>query len=178
MNSATHFDLWTVPLQTSGAGEPEAGTPQPFLRTRAIETYPAFSPDGRWLSYASNRSGSFEVYVRAFPDNGTEAPVSKNGGRSSHWTARGHELLYGTDDQRIMITRYRVQNGVFQADPPKPFTDLRLADEGVLPNFDVAPDGNRVVALLPASGGEPQAPNHVTFLLNFFDEVRRISRRP
>ena len=160
MSPATHFDLWTVPFQITFAGEPGAGTPQPFLQTRAVETYPAFSPDGRWLSNSSNQSGSFEVYVRAFPDNGVEVKASKGGGRSSHWTASGQELFYGTDDQRIMITRYRVQNGMFQADPPKLFSNTRVA------------------ALLPASGGEPQAQNHVTFLLNFFDEVRRVSSKP
>ncbi len=49
-----------------------------------------------------------------------------------------------------------------------------LADTGVLPGFDIAPDGERIAALLPAARPEDQqTANHVTFVLNFADEVRR-----
>ena len=41
--------------------------------------YPSFSPDGRWITYASNESGAWEVYVRRFPDNGTKVRVSSSG---------------------------------------------------------------------------------------------------
>src|SRR5262249_13931094 len=123
--------------------------------------------------YASIQSGSFEVYVRAFPDDGSEVQVSKGGGRVSYWRVHGGELLYSTDDQRIMAATYRINDGVFRAEPPPLWSQTRLADTGVLPNFDVAADG-RIAALLPASAAnERQSPNHVTFLMNFFDELRR-----
>jgi serine/threonine-protein kinase len=32
------------------------------------EIGPALSPDGKWLAYASNESGRYEVYVRPYPD--------------------------------------------------------------------------------------------------------------
>ena len=155
-------------------GELRAGKPEPFLRTQSIETYPAFSPDGHWLAYASNQSGTFEVYVRAFPDNGAQVQISSGGGRIPRWSRRGGDLFYSTDDQRIMVAAYRVNGGSFQADSPRLWSQRRLGDTGVLPNFDVAPDGRRVAALLPvASPAEQQAQNHVTFLMNFFEEVRR-----
>ena len=73
-----------------------------------------------------------------------------------------------------MVAAYRVKRGSFQADSPRLWSQRRLGDTGVLPNFDVAPDGRRVAALLPAaSPAEQQAQNHVTFLMNFFEEVRR-----
>ena len=62
MDPATHFDLWTVPLEVRD-GNLIAGTPDPFLRTKAVETYPTFSPDGRWVAYVSLQSGAYEVYV-------------------------------------------------------------------------------------------------------------------
>jgi serine/threonine protein kinase/Tol biopolymer transport system component len=54
--------LWTVPLETEGAGL-RAGKPEVFLQTPADERNPSFSPDGRWLAYSSDESGTFQVYV-------------------------------------------------------------------------------------------------------------------
>ena len=49
-----------------------------------------------------------------------------------------------------------------------------FADTGVLPNFDVAPDGERILAFVAAARSEePQTVNHVTLMLNFSDEVHR-----
>ena len=52
------------------------------------------------------------------------------------------------------------------------WTSVRLADTAVLPNFDLAPDGKRVIALLPAPESL-ESENHATFVLDFVDEVRR-----
>lgn len=54
------------------------------------------------------------------------------------------------------------------------FVLVSLAETGVLHNFDLASDGRRVLALLPAREDQ-QTENHATFVLNFFDEVRRRS---
>ncbi|HTK40788.1 MAG TPA: protein kinase, partial [Gemmatimonadales bacterium] len=40
----------------------------PLLNSPAREVSPALSPDGRWLAYESDESGTSEVYVRPFPD--------------------------------------------------------------------------------------------------------------
>ena len=80
LGSSTGLDLWTVPVHVTAKGL-TAGTPEVFLQTRAFEVCPTFSPDGRWIVYGSNESGTWEVYVRAFPDNGTAVQVSNTGGR-------------------------------------------------------------------------------------------------
>jgi serine/threonine-protein kinase len=180
MGATTGFDVWTAPVETSNdqrAREIKVGVPKPFLQSPSFEVYPTFSPDGRWLAYGSNESGTTEVYVRAFPDNGTKVRVSDRGGRIPRWWPNGRGLLYRTDDQRLMTVTFFVENGRFIPGKPEPWTPLerdprRLADTGVLPNFDLAPDGSRVLALLP-SPEDQQTENHVTFLLNFFDEVQR-----
>jgi hypothetical protein len=46
---ATGFHLWTVPIQSSETGV-TAGKPEVFLQTAAYETYPSFSPDGKWIA--------------------------------------------------------------------------------------------------------------------------------
>ena len=51
----------------------------------------------------------------------------------------------------------------------------KIADTGLNGiNYDVAPDGKRIAALMPVEAPEAQqAQNHVIFLMNFFDELRR-----
>jgi len=168
----THLDLWTVPLQVA-ADVAVAGTPEPFLRTPAVESWPAFSPDGRWLAYGSSESGTFEVYVRAFPDDGHAVRISQGGGRAATWARNGRELLYGTDDGRVMVVGYTVVDGAFKATNPEQWTPVAMAAAGVLPTFDLAPNGERILALLPSPDARAApAPNHVTFISNLFEKLR------
>ena len=164
------FDLWTVPIEWTN-GRPKAGQPEPFLRTRAFEVYPSFSPDGRWIAYASNESGPWEIYVRRFPDDGTKVRVSTSGGVVPGWSANG-ELLFRNSAQQLMIATYKADGGSITVEPPKPLSQEPLADTGVLPNFDVGFHGKAVV-LLSASVADQQSPNHVTLVTGFSSEIRR-----
>ena len=112
--------------------------------------------------------------VRPFPNNGArEVQVSHGGGRIPRWLPNGHELLYRTDDQRLMVATYTVHGGSFVAEKPRPWWAGQLADTGVLSNFDLDQAG-RALALMPAARHEGrQSPNHATVTLNFSDEVRR-----
>lgn len=170
LSPTTGFDLWTVPIHSSESGL-SAGKPEVFLQTAAYETYPSFSPDGKWIAYGSNESGSWEVYVRAFPGTDKKVQVSIGGGRIPFWSPNGHELLYRTDDQRIMIRTYRMQGNSFVVQELRAWPASRLADTGVLANLDLTRDGRHFVVLTPAA--TPQSENHVTFMLNFPSEVRR-----
>jgi serine/threonine-protein kinase len=88
MDPETLYDLWTVPLENDGTGL-RAGKPEVFLQTPADERFPSFSPDGKWLAYVSSESGSFQVYVRAFPDTGGKWQISSDGGVYPMWSRRG-----------------------------------------------------------------------------------------
>jgi len=71
-----------------------------------------------------------------------------------------------------MVADYTVKGDTFAPGKPRVWSDKQLADTGV--NYDLAPDGKRVAALMPAEEtGAQQSPSQVTFLLNFFDELRR-----
>jgi len=172
-NPTTGFDLWTVPVTSSDKGL-EMGTPEPLSQAPAFEVYPSFSPDGRWITYASNESGTWEIYVRPFPEDGTKVRISNAGGVVPRWSPKTGELLYRTDKQKVMVAGYRVERGTFVTDAPRPWSADALADTGVLPNFDVGPDGERILALMPAVRPEAQQTvNHVTLMFNFADEIRR-----
>ena len=77
-----------------------AGKPEAFLRTSLDMREPEFSPDGRWLAYSSNESGEFQVYVRAFPDNGDKQPISSSGGHLPRWSRTGSELFFRNLDTK------------------------------------------------------------------------------
>jgi Tol biopolymer transport system component len=173
LNETTGFDLWTVRVSATPEGL-TAAEPELFLRTAAYETYPSFSPDGRWIAYGSGAFGRWDVYVRPFPNDGSNAVrVSDSGGRIPYWMPNGRELLYRTDDQRLMVAAYRVENRSFVVEKPREWSPLTLADTGVISNLDVDPDGTRVLTLLPATIEDRQSADHVTMVLNFGDEVRR-----
>jgi serine/threonine-protein kinase len=174
MDQNTGLDLWTVPLMSAGTGI-QAGTPERFFGTSAMEAYPAFSPDGGWIAYASNESGPYEVYVRRFPDDGTGAvQVSRGGGSVPHWSRQQPEIVYRTEDNRLMVTSYRIEGNRFIVESHQAWPSEPLADTGVLPNFDLTPDGAHVVALMPANPtSDRQAANHVTVVMNVFAEMRQ-----
>jgi serine/threonine-protein kinase len=158
-----------------------AGSPTYFLQAKAGVSYPAFSPDGRWLAYASSKeNGAYEVFVTDFPDHRTKYPVSNGGGTMPVWSRTAHELFYRTLSgcEKIMVTTYTINGGVFKAQTARLWSEQRLANTGLTPNFDVAPDGKRCVVLMPVPGSElPEAQSHVTLVMNFFDEVRRRAPR-
>jgi Tol biopolymer transport system component/predicted Ser/Thr protein kinase len=156
------------------SGQLRAGESQLFIQTTTGTVFPAFSPDGRWLAYADAAGGRYEVYVRSFPDNGTQVQVSNAGGLQPIWSRNGHELFYRTEDQRIMVANYTVKGNSFVADKPRLWFLRQLANIGLGGNYDVAADGKRLIALMLLENPAPRdTQNHVKFVLNFYDEVRR-----
>jgi serine/threonine-protein kinase len=172
--SGTTFDLWTAPLEDDSAGL-RAGKPEVFLQTPATERFPAFSPDGRWMAYASNESGTSQVYIRAFPDKGGKWQISSSDGSYPMWSRNGRDLFFETLDNHIMVAAYSVKGDSFVADKPRMWSETQLGGlVNSVKNVDLAPDGQRIVALIPVEASEAQkAQNHVIFLMNFSDELRR-----
>lgn len=172
-SAGTSWDLWTLPLESDGTTL-RGGKPEVFLQTPASERTPAISPDGRWVAYASNESGTFQVYVRGL--KGGRWQVSNGGAFLPVWSRTGRELFFETtNDDRIMVAIYAAKGDLFVADKPRLWSDKRLGGgANGERNFDLAPDGKRIVALFPADGKESQqTQSHVIFLENFFDELKR-----
>ena len=139
----TQSDLWALPLD----GE---RTPVPVVQTRFDDVQGKFSPDGRWLAYASNESGRYEVYVQAFPDPGGKSQVSTGGGNFPGWGRDGTELFYVAPDNQMMAARVQVARdgraltlGVpIALFPTRLFTGpAGIAGFGSRAQYAVAPDG-------------------------------------
>ncbi|MBL8292621.1 MAG: serine/threonine-protein kinase [Bryobacterales bacterium] len=172
-------DVFTLPVEAdSGPGAPgiRLGKAELFLGTAFNEFQPAFSPDGRWLAYASNESGTFEVYVRPFlmPGGGTGGrwQVSTGGGRWPRWSRDGRELLFLATDNRVMAAGYTAQGDTFAAAKPRVWTEARVRNFAGS-TYDIAPDGKRLAAMVADEGEVEKLPASLTFLMNFGDELRR-----
>jgi serine/threonine-protein kinase len=162
----------TVPIKNE-FGQLQAGEPQSYLQTYTANTFAAFSPDGRWLAYSDAEAGTYQAYVRAFPDNGTKVPISNAGGIGAIWSRTARELFYHDDDQRVMVVGYKVEGKTFIADKPRLWYRGQIANTGVSQNFDLVPDGKRLVALMPANAPSKGNQNHISIGVNFFEEIRR-----
>ena len=134
-----------------------------------------FSPDGRWIAYHSTESGRFEVFVRPFPGPGGKWQISTAGGSFATWSQKRHELFYVAPDNRIMVASYTVDGDSFKADKPRLWSEQAiLQNQAGFRSFDLHPDGDRIAAAVPA--GQPEEKlDRVTFIFNFFDELRRIA---
>ena len=130
-------ELWslTLPEMKSAA----------FLKTPSTLKNAHYSPDGKWVAYASNESGKWEVYVTSFPAAQGKWQVSSGGGEQPRWRGDGKELFYLSSDGKVMSVP--VTEGanfdvgapvpLFQANPREPVgTSEQLF-------YDVSRDGQR-----------------------------------
>src|SRR5258707_1166321 len=91
----------------------------PLLQTKFDERNGIVSPDGRWLAYESNSSGSFEIYVRPFPNvGGGQWQVSTAGGRQPLWARSGKELFYVAVDGALLRVPVEASGATWNAGTP------------------------------------------------------------
>ena len=83
----TGGDIWVLPLD-------EPAKAAPFVSTPYFERFPQFSPDGKWVAYASDESGATEIYVRAFPGGNPQVRISASNGDAPRWTRDGSQLFF------------------------------------------------------------------------------------
>lgn len=147
-----------------------SGSPISIARTKAIEFYPRFSPDGRWIAYGSAESGTYEVYVQPFPPTGGKWQISSGGGRFSRWRGDGRELFYLTPDRRIMAVDVSPTPSFAVGAPRLLFRveDARV-DSGSY-TYEVTRDGQRFLVNMLRRGASPTG---TTVVLNWAAGLRR-----
>jgi len=165
--SQTGFDLWTLPLGEMESDHPQPGKPEPLLVTPFNERWPMISPDGRWLAYESDESGRFEIYVRPLPGPGGKWQISTTGGDSVVWSKKAPELFYRSSEG-MMVATYTTNGEAFVVNKLR----LWVGKKDMGAYFDLAPDGKRF-AVAQTEASEQKGSQHVTFVQNFFDELRR-----
>ena len=112
--------------------------------------------------------------MQAFPDKSGKQQISSSGGLYPAWSRNGREIFFRDFKGRVMVASYTVDGDSFLPDKPRVWSEKRPAHFSSTRSYDPAPDGKRIVALMPAEGRQGQkSQDHVIFLLNFFDELRR-----
>jgi Tol biopolymer transport system component len=161
------LDLYLRPLE----GTTES---RPFLVTRFDEWSARFSPDSRWLAFASTEAGSPEIYVAPVQHAGDKVRISIGGGTTPRWRRDGRELFYVSADGRsIMTVPIQPAQGLKVGLPAPLFSvgDMPMSrDRGRNINYDVRPDGQRFLVSRPA--GEPSS-SRVTVVLNWLAALDR-----
>jgi serine/threonine-protein kinase len=136
-------DIWVI--DTVRGREPHA-----FLDSRFSERFPAFSPDGAWLAYASDESGRWEIYVRPYPGPGGRVQVSSDGGLEPLWSGDARELYYRTSSSMMAVPVGQDDGGLAFGRPQTLFDDPYMRPSKISPDvhsYDVAPDGSRFLMI-------------------------------
>ena len=163
VHPSTGFDIWVLRLADRKA--------QPFLRTPAEEAGPRFSPDGRWLVYASNESGRREVYVRPYPGPGGKWLISTEGGREPMWNRNGQELFY-RNAYKMMAVDVMTQP-TFSAGKPRVLFEGRYRQATpTYPQYDVTADGQRFL-MLKDEEQQQAAPAQISVVVNWIEDMKR-----
>jgi len=121
------------------------GEPSRFLTSKGSESNGQISPDGKWVAYASDESGNWEIYVTSFPSAAGKWQVSRGGGTEPRWRGDGGEIFY--IGPTGMLTAVSVNAaGEFVTGTPAPLFQIRgrapISSTDVF-TYDVAKDGKR-----------------------------------
>ena len=132
-------------IVTTRIHDPKVVTP--FLQDGAQNLEARLSPDGKWIAYATDRSGRFEVEVQSFPVPGRRQLASLEGGGYPRWRADGRELYFLSPNSRLMAVRFDPGNPPVLASPV-PLFEVSLVAHPDRANFaayeyDVSSDGKR-----------------------------------
>jgi Tol biopolymer transport system component len=147
------LDEWVLPV---GGGEPMELLHEPYAESQG-----QFSPDGKWLAYVSDESGSPQVYVQSFPALGAKSQISNAGGTQPRWARDGKELYYLAPDGKLMAAAVSAE-GTFEVRGTEALFATTLDTTASRQTYAVAPDGR---FLLNARVSTSNAP--LTLVLNW-----------
>jgi eukaryotic-like serine/threonine-protein kinase len=164
------WDIWALPL----LGDRK---PFPVVQSPFNETHAQFSPDGRWLAYVSDESGTREVYVQPFSGRPVASSalsektlITSGGGTKPRWRKDGRELFYIDQDSRIIAVPIKLEP-TFETGKPQALFQVRgirsFAD--ILYDYDVAPDGQRFLFNISPDG----IVSPITVIVNWDASLRR-----
>jgi eukaryotic-like serine/threonine-protein kinase len=165
----TGSDVWILPL---------GGDKKPFsmLGSPALEAFPQISQDGKWVAYASDRTGEFEIYVQLFPSGGAMRQLSVNGGHLPRWRRDGKELFYTSPSGALVSVKVNATGSSLNYEAPEVLFNSRvvgLQHRSPAHPYAVSPDGQRFLIPRPAAAliGE-ETSSLVTVTVNWASSVK------
>jgi eukaryotic-like serine/threonine-protein kinase len=108
----------------------------------------AVSPDGKWMAYASNETGRYEVWIEPLPQTGARYQVTQDGGSHPMW--RDGQAIYFDRDHQMFRLAVNTKDMSSRAEPtPLPIKGFAQAE--YRRQFDLMPDGRQFLVLFPVS---------------------------
>jgi Tol biopolymer transport system component len=153
----TGVDIWAFDFS-----DPKS---RPILEEPSNQLQARLSPNGRWLAYASDESGEWQVYVRSFPEAQIKRLVSTGGGSQPLWRGDGKELFYVAADNRVVAVPI-LSSDTFEVGASQPLFATRIPPV-IAPwrtNYAVSSDGQRflLTSVMPDA-----APAPITIAVNW-----------
>jgi serine/threonine-protein kinase len=147
---------------------------EPLAASPYSESWPSISPDGRWVAYASNRSGRQEVYVMSLVGGDEQVQVSLDGGTEPVWARTGREIFYR---RQVSPTEAELVSAAVETGPEFRVTSRTpLFPVGLMEvsqphaNWDAAPDGQSFVFVRRSPA------TRIEVIQNLPELVRRLQR--
>ena len=157
-------ELWYLTLPDRQA--------KPLLQAKWAAANAQFSPDGKWMAYATNETGSWEVYVSPFPMGSSKWQVSREGGQEPRWRRDGKELFYMSDEGKMMAVTVKTGTS-FEAEPPRTLfqTHLRQPISSLdVFSYDVNAGGSRFLINTKVDSASAAPPS---IILNWASEMEK-----
>jgi Tol biopolymer transport system component len=145
---------------------------KPLLQAKWTARNAQFSPDGRWMAYASNETGSMEIYVSPFPSGNGKWQVSSAGGEEPRWRQDGKELFYLSSEGKMMAVAVKTEASFEAGAPVALFQTHRRQSVSAQDfcSYDVSGDGQRF--LISTKADEATA-SPLSVLLNWTSEMEK-----
>ena len=167
VTSASDYDIGILPLDGDGTWEP-------LLDTEDAERAPSISPDGQWIAYASDRTGTLEIYVERFPELSGEQLISRGGGDYPVWSQDGGELFYWNRATGLIVVP--VESGAnLRVGAAETLFDVGpYYDLGFSRPWDVSPDGRQLLMIGRPTASTTDPDEHLGLVLvqNWFEELK------
>jgi eukaryotic-like serine/threonine-protein kinase len=140
-------DLWVLDTTEKKAS--------PFIESRFDKAQSKISPDGRWIAFTTNDSGTYQIVVQSFPDpTGGKWQITSKGGIEPKWSHDGRELYYLDLDGKLTAVPIKGDKSIEAGKPESLFQTPLTVPRGGLPRthrYDVAPDGKFLIAVPKAT---------------------------
>jgi len=144
----------------------------PLVQSQWLIRNAQFSPDGKFVAYASSETGNWEVYVSPFPGFASKWQVSRGGGEEPRWRRDGKELYYLAPDGRLMAAEVKsgagfeagFPSGLFVTHTRQPISAMDFF------SYDVTSDGQKflVNTKVDTSNSAP-----LSVILNWSSEMEK-----
>ncbi|MBI2428499.1 MAG: serine/threonine-protein kinase [Ignavibacteriales bacterium] len=163
LTTGSQSDLLVIPL----TGDK---TPWRYLDSKKDEYESSISPDGKWLSYICDESGSYHIYVRSFPKKEGKWQISSDVAEEPRWSPDGKFLYYRRNSQLMAVPVSTAST--FSSGLPAVLFDNFPAmnvDSGI--SYDITSDGKYFVTTMPVKGISFK---NISVVVNWSDEIRSI----